>query len=249
MTWNQSKMALESMIIICVWLPIYFIGFFANIFVCLTILEHFKFRSSLYRLIFSSAASDALGDACILAYLGMTLLLSYLDHSLLWPVGNIMCKVFGLFIFATYFISIFTLTFLSIDRYYSVVKLRKPTLSTNWRTTNVAFITWIGGFILAAPFYWIYHLPKKPSRYCDFGLISTLWGRFYAALLLIVIILIPFIIIIYCYTRVAKKIYAVNPTSSLNHSHRLPRGYKGAIQMIMAVTASSTSAGNNYNDN
>ena len=239
-TVDQDRMKLESIILTSIWLPIYFIGLLANIFVCLTIMERHRLRSSLYRLILSNAASDVLGDACILAYLCLTVILSYYDYSLSRQIGNVICKIIGLSVFATYFISIFTLTLLSIDRYYGVVKLRnKHILSTNCRIVSAIVITWIAGFAAAMPFIWIYHLPQQSSQYCDFSLITTTWGQSYAIALLIIVVFVPFILIIYCYAKVAKKIYTVKPLPVHNYSnpsHRLPRIHKEAIQMIMAVT-------------
>ncbi|KAF7701010.1 C3a anaphylatoxin chemotactic receptor [Silurus meridionalis] len=141
-----------------------------------------------------------------------------------WPYGDAMCKVLPTIIVVNMFTSIFTLNFISVDRFIQVVK---PVWAQNNRTLGLAWICCAIAWALAT----ILSLPTMIMRetfnldanvtICMFNNIfdteedvcSPDYTSAYRALTITRFVfgfLIPLLCIVFCYTGIARRVRSSN---------------------------------------
>lgn len=161
----------------------------------------------------------------ILSYFISTLILPFMATSFLqdnhWAFGSVLCKVFNSTLSVSMFASVFFLSAISVDRYYVILH---PVWSQQHRTprwaSRIIFRIWISATILSMP-YLVFrktHDDHKGKIKCQNNyIVSANWeskehrtlgqwihaacfaGRFLLGFLL------PFLVIVFCYKRVATK--------------------------------------------
>ncbi|MCI4388062.1 hypothetical protein PGIGA_G00081170 [Pangasianodon gigas] len=141
-----------------------------------------------------------------------------LDHH--WPYGDAMCKVLPTIIVVNMFASIFTLNFISLDRFIQVVK---PVWAQNNRTLRLAWVccavAWALAIILSLPTMILretytmdplniticmFRMRNATEEGCsadkDFSYRALTMTRFVLGFL------IPLLCIVFCYTCIARKV-------------------------------------------
>ncbi|ERE72579.1 probable G-protein coupled receptor 33 [Cricetulus griseus] len=161
----------------------------------------------------------------ILSYFISTLILPFMAASYLqdnhWAFGTVLCKVFNSTLSVSMFASVFLLSAISVDRYLLTLH---PVWSQRHRSlrwaSQIVLGIWISATILSIP-YLVFrqtHDDHKGRMICQNNyLVSTNWenkekqtlrqwihgacfiGRFLLGFLL------PFLVIVFCYKRVATK--------------------------------------------
>ncbi|EDL36769.1 G protein-coupled receptor 33, isoform CRA_b [Mus musculus] len=161
----------------------------------------------------------------ILSYFISTLILPFMATSFLqdnhWAFGSVLCKAFNSTLSVSMFASVFFLSAISVARYYLILH---PVWSQQHRTphwaSRIALQIWISATILSIPYlvFRTTHDDHKGRIKCQNNyIVSTDWeskehqtlgqwihaacfvGRFLLGFLL------PFLVIIFCYKRVATK--------------------------------------------
>ncbi|KAM9456422.1 C3a anaphylatoxin chemotactic receptor [Clarias gariepinus] len=137
-----------------------------------------------------------------------------------WPYGGTMCKVLPAIIVVNMFASIFTLNFISLDRFIQVVK---PVWSQNNRTLGLAWgccaMAWTLAILLSLPSMILRKMvtiEEFNMTLCTFSNINTTEvffnideGASYEALTMTRFVfgfLIPLVCIVFCYTCIARKV-------------------------------------------
>ncbi|XP_029433331.1 chemokine-like receptor 1 [Rhinatrema bivittatum] len=170
----------------------------------------FKMKKTVNTVWFSNLA---IADFIFNTFLPLSIVTEAMDGR--WPFGKVMCKVHMAVLYLNMFASITFLTVISIDRCISTVC---PVWSNNYRTprlaTAVAWVTWFMAFTISSPypaFHDTYFANNKSNTYClinygismeDHDLLSiwTLRNRSMIITRFLSMFLIPFIIIVICYT-------------------------------------------------
>lgn len=137
-----------------------------------------------------------------------------LDHH--WPYGEAMCKILPTIIVVNMFTSIFTLNFISLDRFIQVVK---PVWAQNNRTLRLAWVCcamiWILAVILSLPTMILREMvtiDEYNITICMFSHTNATEGVVsdsYKALTMtrfVLGFLIPLLCIVFCYTGIAWKV-------------------------------------------
>ncbi|XP_043934979.1 chemokine-like receptor 1 [Protopterus annectens] len=162
----------------------------------------------------------AVADFFFTIFLPFTIIYAAFDFH--WPFGNILCKIISTVLFLNMFASIFLLTVISFDRCLTVIH---PVWSQNHRTVQlasvVAIFAWTVSIILSAPYFAFRDTGSIGDNttvcYNNFALsdnfdneeIMQLHQSRHQAIIITRFLcgfLIPFTIIITCYTIIASKL-------------------------------------------
>ncbi|XP_023667014.2 C-C chemokine receptor type 5-like [Paramormyrops kingsleyae] len=162
-------------------------------------------------------------DICLLnlavADLLLLITLPFLAHYARadWVFGSVMCKV----VMGSYYIgfnsSIFFVVIMSIDQYLAVVHASKSlkTISRKYRVIMIV-ITWIVGLLASFPELTLIdvHLQSN-TRLCEVGYLSETSLRVFGLFKMnVASLLIPFFIMVFCYSVILRKILRHNSTNN-----------------------------------
>ncbi|XP_026129896.1 C3a anaphylatoxin chemotactic receptor-like [Carassius auratus] len=123
-----------------------------------------------------------------------------------WPFGSVMCKIFPFFMYITMFASVFTLSFISLDRFTLVIT---PVWAQNHRSLFIARLScataWILASILCVPFMFTNTFTFDNKTYCMYvGRIDL--HRSFSIIRFVFGFLVPLICITTCYGFIAHKL-------------------------------------------
>ncbi|XP_052423658.1 C3a anaphylatoxin chemotactic receptor-like [Carassius gibelio] len=123
-----------------------------------------------------------------------------------WPYGSIMCKIFPFIMFFTMFASVFTLSFISLDRFTQVIT---PVWAQNHRSLFIARLScataWILASILCVPFMLTKTYTVNNKTYCKYDDYFEL-QRGFSIIRFVFGFLVPLICITTCYGFIANKL-------------------------------------------
>ncbi|XP_073511889.1 chemerin-like receptor 1 [Phyllobates terribilis] len=163
----------------------------------------------------------AIADFAFTLFLPLSII--YQANNFNWLFGNFMCKINSMVAFINLYASVFLLTAISIDRCASVIF---PVWCQNHRTPRLALLlviaVWILAFMLSLP-YFVF----RDTIHCyDFSLcynnfefeesedIGIFWHKATVILRFFVAFVIPFVIIVTCYSVIAFRIQRNHMTTS-----------------------------------
>ncbi|XP_066507249.1 C3a anaphylatoxin chemotactic receptor [Hoplias malabaricus] len=138
-----------------------------------------------------------------------------------WPYGNVMCKVLPAIIVLNMFASVFTLSFIGLDRFIQVVK---PVWAQNNRSLRLAWVccgvAWALAFLLSLPTMVLReHVTDEAFNFsgCLFSLnndsVELYLDDSYRALIVgrfVLGFLIPLLSIAVCYALIARRVCSSN---------------------------------------
>lgn len=149
-----------------------------------------------------------------------------------WVLGPIVCKLTLYLQIVTLASATFLLTGMSIDRYQVIVKpmqslARRPKISTK------VFVAWVLAFLFAIPQLFIFleveegqHADGTPKKECASRGYNAPWQRkLYFSFMTVYILIIPSIIMVYCYFKIWKVIWS--RAAGDNHNPNIQR--KGGL--------------------
>ncbi|XP_053558247.1 leukotriene B4 receptor 1 [Bombina bombina] len=179
----------------------FIVGFSGNVFIIWTILFRMKKRTVTCILIFHLAVAD------IMVILTAPFFLHLLSTGS-WTFGNAICKLCHYISCLSMYASIFLITFMSMDRFLAVAK---PFSSQKLRTKPVVrmliFIIWVLAILLAIPMLIYYKkitLRSIPICYpCHSSPQHIVFQYLFETMLGFVI---PFTVIVYCYTYIGIRL-------------------------------------------
>ncbi|KAM4016609.1 chemerin-like receptor 1 [Anomaloglossus baeobatrachus] len=165
----------------------------------------------------------AIADFLFTLFLPLSII--YLANSFYWLFGNFMCKLNSMVAFINLYASVFLLTAISMDRCASVII---PVWCQNHRTPRLAYFVviavWIMAFILSLPYFIFrdtYQDDEISVCYNNFDLedpeeLNFGVSRHKATVILrfVVAFIIPFSIIVTCYSVIAFRIHKNHLTTS-----------------------------------
>lgn len=134
--------------------------------------------------------------------------------SFTWEMGLFLCKAVHYMQSVSAICSVLTLTAMSVERYYAIVHpMRAQYICTISQARRIVIIVWCGSFILAIPMIFV-QIHKEvglhvKAYHCkrDFNSV-TLW-RTHELYMLLLVLVIPLIIMAFCYTAICWEIWRV----------------------------------------
>ena len=198
------------------------VGTFGNSLVVLTVLKTSSMRTPRNLFILNLAISDLLLCTVTMPFTFMELVMKY------WTLGEIMCKLVASLRATSIFVSTFSITAISLDRYYIIVHPTKQSLNIRGVVLCLLGI-WVAAILLSTPLF-LYTtleiLPLPPSllqltsiKYIAFCIEK--WpiaqGRFhYSICAVIVQYLIPIIIVSIAYSKIYCRLRKRNQIKDKN---------------------------------
>ncbi|RDD36701.1 Neuropeptide Y receptor [Trichoplax sp. H2] len=232
-TLNYIK--IETIVLSCIWMPIFIIGFLGNILVCVTVYKTKKMHIFVYYLLTSMAISDAM--SCIFCALYLVFQFCYIYLDLLVSTKSLLCQIDKLMIYTSYYTSTHTLTVISLERYYAIVRNR-VVLKKNRLGFAIIGLTWILGFAITIPMVYVVGVTPQSPYLCDYVYIATTNSKIYITALTMIEVVIPFTIITYFYSTIIRyvksRLNSISSFASIDKSS--DRNKRDAIRMLTIVT-------------
>lgn len=183
------------------------VGLIGNILIIYSVV-HFRRMKSLSNIFLASLATADL----ILIIFCVPVKFAQL-FSFTWTFGTFLCKSVHYIQILTAICSVYTLTAMSIERYYAIIHPMKCRyICTMSQTKRTIVAIWIGSFILAMPVIWIQIMHPVGTSKNNFWCIRNWSSQFYWAYelyMLTIILIIPLIIMCYSYAHICYKLRSV----------------------------------------
>nr|UQI50246.1 orexin receptor type 2 [Haliclona caerulea] len=198
-----------------------------NILVCAIVLKNTTMRTFTNYLLVNLAASDL--SYGVLQMLGMMVHLSAKDFD--WTA---FCKSENYAIHVTCGVSIATLTVISIERYFAVVRPFSRKTKKRRKASSLLIILWMAILIFMSPplfFPWTY---RKGDYECK--ITYSPQRRLYFFFVIIIFLFLPSCIIFYCYSRIIYTLWCAPKASSVANAARIKARRKLA-QMLVVVSS------------
>lgn len=159
-----------------------------------------------------------------------------------WTFGKFLCKFVHYVQNLTAICSVYTLTAISIERYYAIIyPVECRYICTISQTKRIIVVTWIGSIILAMPVLWIQILMEVGDQehrgyWCIRDWSNELGWRIYELYMLAIILIIPVIIMSYSYAHICRRLWLVmnNRQSEFPLSNAQPTIYIDASAKKMS---------------
>ena len=188
----------------------FLVGMIGNSLIVYSVL-HFRRMKSLSNIFLASLATADLMLIIFCVPVKFAQLFSYT-----WTFGVFLCKFVHYIQNLTAICSVYTLTAMSIERYYAIMyPVECRYICTISQTKRIIFATWLGSIILALPALWIQILYKVGNNerfayWCvrDWYTHPHVW-KLYELYMLTIILIIPLIIMTYSYAHICKKLWFV----------------------------------------
>ncbi|VDM52473.1 unnamed protein product [Angiostrongylus costaricensis] len=134
-----------------------------------------------------------------------------------WEFGPAMCRIMPLSNSCSVFVTSWSLTAISIDKYLHIID---PTLApvTKRQSLAITLLIWLISTLINVPYLLSYELvdgsyyvPKNSTPYCGRFCDETNWQsensrRLYGTMVMLLQFVIPMAIITYCYFRILRKV-------------------------------------------
>ncbi|XP_031571630.1 QRFP-like peptide receptor [Actinia tenebrosa] len=205
---------LNVLVSVLIRLIILVVGLFGNGLVVLAVWKKRTLRTTTNLLLLNLAISDLTTQVfCTLMFIPE---FTTLGHR---PWSDIFCILFVStnVPLTTTFVSILTLTVLAVERYHAVVKPMRSEIRLREDTVKYACLAvWLAGIILALPLY-IFGRYDEESGRCLHGWKDGVFGyQSYRIFLAVIIVLLPFLIISFCYGQILHDLYFKNKVGPQN---------------------------------
>lgn len=170
---------------------------------------HFRRMKSLSNVFLSSLATADLILIIFCVPVKFAQLFSYT-----WTFGNFLCKFVHYIQALSAICSVYTLTAMSIERYYAIMfPMQCRYICTMSQTKRIIALTWIMSIICATPVFWIQILidvgEKEKGTWCVRDWYSPVAWKAYELYMLVIILIVPLIIMSYSYAKICSKLYTL----------------------------------------
>lgn len=188
-------------------LSIFLLSSFGNSAVVIIIIKHRQLRTVTNAFILSLSLSDFLTAVLCLPFSFVMLF----SKDGIWMFGDHFCVANGFFNTCFGIISTLTMTLISFDRYYAIV--RQPQTKIGWQTaTQLLLAVWLTAVLFSLPWYWFVPTPtqihKRGFYHCMyvFHSGSSRMGTAYSICLILVCYLLPFSLMCFCHYNICKTV-------------------------------------------
>ncbi|XP_029767996.1 urotensin-2 receptor-like [Terrapene carolina triunguis] len=219
-TWDSAPAAssMEDMIATCTIGTILsimcVIGVTGNVYTLVVMCHYLRYSASMYIYIINLALADLLYLLTIPFIVG-----TYFIQE--WYFGDVGCRILFSLDFLTMHASIFTLTVMSTERYFAVLKPLDTVKRSKSYRKAIAIVIWVVSLLLTLPMLIMIQLVQRDSKSICLPTWSKLSYKIYLTILFCTSIVGPGVIIGYLYIRLART-YWVSQTASFKQTKRLP---------------------------
>ncbi|XP_053309459.1 urotensin-2 receptor-like [Spea bombifrons] len=190
------------------------VGVAGNIYTLVVMCQSMRSSASMYIYIINLALADLLYLLTIPFIVG-----TYFIQE--WYFGDIGCRILFSLDFLTMHASIFTLTIMSTERYFAVLKPLDTVKRSKSYRKCIAIIVWLVSFLITLPMLIMIKLVHKDNKSICLPMWSRMSYKVYLTVLFCTSIVGPGLIIGYLYIRLART-YWVSQTASFKQTKRLP---------------------------
>ena len=175
-----------------------------NILLCLILYKNPRLQGVTYQYIFALAISDvAMATFCMPLVWGVLLVGE-------WRYSKEVCGVHGFAVLFLAFVSLQTIALLAFNRYCRVVKpwLFRKIFTRKFVVFSLLAVIFSAAFFLGLPLVtgWAYFLLHPGKITCELEFHHHSIDQIYTGLLGLLMVVIPFVVIIFCYTKVFLKV-------------------------------------------
>ncbi|XP_040925095.1 G-protein coupled receptor 135 [Betta splendens] len=188
-------------------LSIFLLSSFGNSAVVIVIIKHRQLRTVTNAFIMSLSLSDFLTAVLCLPFSFIMLF----SKDGIWMFGDRFCVANGFFNTCFGIISTLTMTLISFDRYYAIV--RQPQAKMGWqRATQLLLAVWLTAVLFSLPWYLLVPTPaqihKRGFYHCMYVFHSgtSRMGTAYSICLIVVCYLLPFSLMCFCHYNICKTV-------------------------------------------
>ncbi|XP_068162363.1 urotensin-2 receptor [Antennarius striatus] len=190
------------------------VGVTGNIYTLVVMCQSMRTAASMYIYIINLALADLL-------YL-LTIPFVVCTHFLKgWYFGDIGCRILISMDFLTMHASIFTLTIMSTERYFAVLKPLDTVKRSKSYRKAIALLVWAASLILTLPMIVSIQLMTMGNKAMCLPTLSPLSYKIYISFLFCTSIIAPGLIIGYLYIQLART-YWISQTETFKQTKKLP---------------------------
>ncbi|KAK3724327.1 hypothetical protein QZH41_001816 [Actinostola sp. cb2023] len=227
---SSDNMSWFRVVKLFLYVTIFTISSVGNSIVCTIILRRKKMKTVTNYFILNLAIADlALTCICIPFDIPVQ------EMNYVWPYGGFMCKILYPLQTLALFASIYTLTAVSLTRYWAIVKPLRTQLSTS-KTKVVIVIIWFGSLIPIVPYV---HSLQLDDKNCNEKWKSKNMRSSYTVCLFVFQYVLPLLIIATAYAGIAiemRKREKAGPESCPVRQMQVQETRK-VVKMLLVVTA------------
>lgn len=226
---RQFEMSAE----VCLLGLIFVLSLVANVFVLVIVMIYPVLQTITNYFLLNLTAAD------ILFCLGIPAIM-YARVSSQWPLGDALCKILPYSQFVCGFVLLWTLTLISMDRYFCIVVPPYRSKLTPRRAVLLTVATWVIACVLFLPVaLWF-----REQEVLDDRLICTIvfpnvgWFSLSAAftvLLVIISCILPLTLLVYYYHRIFKKLVQTKQVWQSSHHARHTRVVRMLILSVSVI--------------
>ncbi|XP_058822027.1 RYamide receptor-like isoform X1 [Topomyia yanbarensis] len=160
-----------------------------------------------------------------------------------WPFGLAMCRLVNYTQAVSVLVSAYTLVAISGDRYIAIMWPLKPRITKTCSKVLIG-VVWIIALITAAPIaiFSTLILPSEWHTVCNLPICKEMWPSkeqesYYTTTLLMTQFVIPLLVLIYTYTRIAIVVWGKRPPGEAENSRdqRMAKSKRKMIKMMVTV--------------
>jgi len=171
---------------------------------------HFRRMKSLSNIFLASLAT---ADLILIVFCVPVKFAQLFSYS--WTFGKFLCKFVYYIQSLSAICSVYTLTAMSIERYYAIMyPVECRYICTMSQTKRIIILTWFASIILATPALYIQVLmevgdSEHKAYWCIRDWSNEMGWKFYELYMLTIILIIPSIIMTYSYAHICNRLWSV----------------------------------------
>lgn len=188
-------------------LSIFLLSSLGNSAVVIVIIKHRQLRTVTNAFIMSLSLSDFLTAVLCLPFSFVMLF----SKDGIWMFGDHFCVANGFFNTCFGIISTLTMTLISFDRYYAIVRQPQAKIGRQ-KATQLLIAVWLTAVIFSLPWYLLVRTPteihKQGFYHCMYVFHSgtSRMGTAYSICLIVVCYLLPFSLMCFCHYNICKTV-------------------------------------------
>ncbi|XP_044023034.1 G-protein coupled receptor 135 [Siniperca chuatsi] len=188
-------------------LSIFLLSSLGNSAVVIVIIKHRQLRTVTNAFIMSLSLSDFLTAVLCLPFSFVMLF----SKDGIWMFGDHFCVANGFFNTCFGIISTLTMTLISFDRYYAIVRQPQAKIGRQ-KATQLLIAVWLTAVIFSLPWYLLVQTPtdihKRGFYHCMYVFHSgtSHMGTAYSICLIVVCYLLPFSLMCFCHYNICKTV-------------------------------------------
>ncbi|XP_076848540.1 G-protein coupled receptor 135-like isoform X1 [Brachyhypopomus gauderio] len=223
-------------------LAIFLMSSLGNSAVVVVIIKHRQLRTVTNAFIMSLSLSDLLTAILCLPFSFMMLF----SKDGTWMFGDRFCVANGFFNTCFGIISTLTMTLISFDRYYAIVRQPQEKIGRT-KAMQLLVAVWLWAVLLSSPWYLVLRSPervvvhKRGFYHCMyvFHSGSSRMGRTYSVAVIVVCYLLPFALMCFCHYNICRTVRLcetrVRPVTTYAHLLRFYSEMRTATTVLVMI--------------